>query len=351
MIKKELFGSLPNGTEVYAYTLSNNSIVSARIIDYGGIVVNLWVKDSQGNTADVVCGFDDIESYLNAGGNHGALIGRVCNRIGNSKFTLDGVEYQLFPNDGKNSLHGGEIGFNQKMWSVVENDSDTEPAIELTYVSPDMEENYPGNLTVKVTYSLTSDGGLSMAYKATTDKKTIVNLTNHNYYNLAGYNSGKISDQIMWIDADRINEIDEELIPTGIFTNVEGTVYDFRTPKPIGKHFGDPALKKQNGGYDNNYIINDFDDNTIKLAATLYDPKSGRKMEVWTNQPCVQIYTCNGVDEDAIPFKNNVQQIINSSVCFETQKMPDSINHKGFTDITLAPGELYDYTTIYKFSN
>lgn len=355
MIKKELFGKLPDGREVHAYTLSNGTIVSARIIDFGGTVVNLWVRDRNGVAADVICGFDDLDGYLNAGGYQGAIIGRVCNRISNCRYTLDGVEYQLFANDGRNSAHGGEIGFNKRLWSVIEKDSDTEPAIELTYVSPDMEENYPGTLTVKVTYSLTTDGGLSMAYNAVTDKNTIVNLTNHNYYNLGGYDSGTIRDQIMWIDADRINDQDYELIPTGDFTDVEGTVYDFRVPKAIGKDFGAPDLDRQSGGYDNNYIINaasdDEDHSALKKAASLTDPVSGRRMEVYTNQPCVQVYTSNMINEDDIPFKGGVKQIRNCAVCFETQKMPDSINHPGFTDIVLRPGEVYDFTTVYKFSN
>ena len=351
MIKKELFGKLPDGQDVYAYTLSNNTIVSARIIDFGGTMVNLWVKDKNGDVADVICGFDDIDGYLNASGYQGAIIGRVCNRISKCKFTLDGVEYNLFANDGNNSAHGGEIGFNKRIWSVVEIDSDTTPAIELSYLSPDMEENYPGNLTVKVTYSLTEDAGVSMHYVAYTDKNTIVNLTNHNYYNLGGYNNGTIKDHIMWIDADSINDQDFELIPTGDFTEVEGTVYDFRTSKPIGRDFGDPALDRQSGGYDNNYIINGYDHEMIKKAASVLDPKSGRRMDVFTNQPCVQIYTSNMINEDDIPFKGGVKQIRNCSVCFETQKMPDSINHPGFTDIVLKPSEVYDYTTIYKFSN
>ena len=351
MIKKELFGKLPDGREVYAYTLSNDTIVSARIIDFGGTVVNLWVKDKNGVTADVICGFDDIDGYLNAGGYQGAIIGRVCNRISGCKYTLDGVEYKVFANDGRNSAHGGEIGFNKRLWAVTEKDSATEPAIELTYVSPDMEENYPGTLTVKVTYSLTADGGLSMNYKATTDKNTIVNLTNHNYYNLGGYDSGTIKNHIMWIDSDLINDQDYELIPTGDFAEVEGTVYDFRTPKAIGKDFGDASLDRQSGGYDNNYIINHADQDLIKLAASVTDPVSGRKMDVYTNQPCVQIYTSNMINEDDIPFKGGVKQRKNCAVCFETQKMPDSINHPGFTDIVLRPGELYDFTTIYKFLN
>lgn len=352
MIKKELFGTMPCGCEVYAYTLSNDSIVSTRIIDFGGTVVNLWVKDKDGNVADVVCGFDNIDGYLNAGGYQGAIIGRIANRIKDSKYTLNGVEYSLFPNDGKNSAHGGEIGFNKRMWHVTELDSDTDPAIELTYVSPDMEENYPGTLTVKVTYTLTSEGGIKMRYQATTDKDTIINLTNHSYFNLAGYEKGTIEDQIMWIDADTRNEHDYELIPTGKILDVTGTPYDFRVEKPIGRDFNsDPDMDKQSGGYDNNFIFNNYDYNNIKLCASLKEPVSGRMMKVYTNQPCVGIYTSNMINPDDIPFKGGVPQRKWCAVCFETQKMPDSINHPGFTDTVLKPGEVYDYTTVYAFEN
>lgn len=351
MITKELFGTLPDGKEVYAYTLSNGSITSARIIDLGATIVNIWVEDKNGQKADVVCGFDAVEGYWSAGGYYGATVGRVCNRIGKSEFELDGVKYKLYANDGNNSLHGGKVGFNKRMWSVEQIDSESAPSLVMTYHSPDMEENFPGDLNVSVTYLLTEDGGLSISYKATTDKKTVINLTNHSYFNLAGYNSGTINDQIMWIDSDYINEIDDELIPTGNFSPVDKTAYDFRTPRPIGENFGDLSLKRQNGGYDNNYIINCSAQQNVKPAASLSDPKSGRKMEVWTNQPCIQIYTTNSVDDDAMPFKGAVKQLKNCAVCFETQKMPDSINHKGFTDIVLRPGETYDYTTIYKFSN
>ena len=351
MIKKELFGKLRDGTEVYAYTLINDSIVSARIITYGGCMVNLWVKDKNGEAADVICGYDDLESYLNDTGYYGAIVGRVCNRISNSRFTLDGVEYKLYTNYDNISEHGGKIGFDKRLWNAVEIDSETEPAVELTYFSPDLEENYPGNLTVKVTYTLTSDGGISMRFKAFTDKKTIVNLINHNYYNLAGYETKSIKDHILWVDADSFNELDYNLVPTGEFTQVEGTVFDFRTPKVIGKDFRDPTSDKMHGGFDNNFIINNYDYNNIKKVAYMIDPKSGRRMDVYTNQPCVLIYTGNWINEEGIPYKGGVKPTMQCAVCFETQKMPDSINHKGFTDITLAPGEVYDYTTVYKFSN
>lgn len=352
MIKKELFGKLPDGTEVSAYTLSNGSIVSARIIDFGGTVVNLWVKDKEGSVADVICGFDGIDGYLNAKGYQGAIIGRVCNRIHNSRFTLNGKDYELFANDGVNSAHGGKIGFNKRMWGTETIDDEASPAVVMTYVSPDMEENYPGTLTVSVTYTLEERGALRIDYHATTDKDTIVNLTNHMYFNLAGYDKGTICDQIMQIDADYINDQDYELIPTGDIVSVAGTPYDFREEKQIGRDFdSEPSMDRQGGGYDNNYIINGYDYPTVKKCALLKEPDSGRMMEVYTNQPCVQIYTSNMIDENDLPFKNGVAQRKNCAVCFETQKMPDSINHPGFTDTVLKPWEVYDYTTVYAFSN
>ena len=350
MIKKESFGNLPDGREVFIYTLANESGVSAVISDFGGTVVKLLVNDKDGTPVDVVCGFDDINGYLNACGYQGAIIGRVCNRIHNCRYTLDGVEYKLFANDGNNSAHGGEIGFNKRVWDVIGCEDGDEPTLTLKYVSPDMEENYPGELTTIVTYKLIKEGGLSIRYEATTDKNTIVNLTNHSYFNLAGCGNGTIKDQIMWIDADKINEQDYELIPTGNFINVKGTAYDFNKPKPIARDFdSEPSMEIQHGGYDNNFIINNYD-GTVKLIATLENPANGIKMSVLTDQPCVQIYTSNMINEEDIPFKGGKPQRKNCAVCFETQHMPDSINHPNFTNTVLKPGEKYDYTTVYKFN-
>ena len=349
MIEKKSFGHAPDGREVFAYTLSNGSHVKAVISDFGGTVVKLLVKDKDGREVDVVCGFDTVDGYINAGGYQGAIIGRVCNRIHNCRYTLNGVEYTLFANDGNNSAHGGKIGFNKRVWDVVSCDDGEEPALILKYVSPDMEENYPGTLTTTVTYKLVKDGGLSIRYEAETNKDTIINLTNHSYFNLAGCGVGTIKDQVMWIDADKINEQDYELIPTGNFINVKGTAYDFNTPKPIGRDFdSEPSMDIQHGGYDNNYIVNNYD-GTVKLIATLENPLNGIKMNVLTNQPCVQIYTSNMIDENDLPFKGGMPQRKNCAVCFETQHMPDSINHPNFTNTILKPGEKYDFTTIYKF--
>lgn len=349
MITKNSFGVTPEGREVYAYTLENGSKVRAVISDFGGTVVKLLVKDTNGEEVDVVCGFDTVDGYLNAGGYQGAIIGRVCNRIHNCRYTLNGVEYTLFANDGNNSAHGGKIGFNKRIWDVVACEDGDEPTLVLKYVSPDMEENYPGTLTTVVTYKLIKDGGLSIRYEAETDKDTIINLTNHSYFNLSGCGNGTIKDQIMWIDADKINEQDFELIPTGNFIDVKGTAYDFNVPKPIGRDFNsEPSMEIQHGGYDNNFIVKNYD-GTVKLIASLEHPTNGIKMYVYTDQPCVQIYTSNMINEEDLPFKGEKPQRKNCAVCFETQHMPDSINHPNFTNTVLKPGEKYDFTTVYKF--
>ncbi len=344
MITKELFGKLPCGCEVYAYTLSNGSITTAKILNYGGIIANLWVKDKNGNAADVVCGFDTIDGYLTSGGYQGALIGRTGNRIGGAKFTLEGKEYRISNNEGENSLHGGNVGFDRKIWNVEEFDGE-EPELILTTVSPDGEEGFPGNLHIRVTYTLTEDGSLGIHYEAVTDKTTIISMTNHAYFNLAGYESGAIDEHLLWLKSDRINSVDSALVPDGTFVDVAGTPYDFNTEKAIGHAFADGF-----GGYDNNYVFSDFD-GSIKLQGSLRDPKSGRTIKLYTDRPCVQIYTANAINVNDPAFKNGVKQAPHCAVCLETQAMPDSINHEGFTNVILKPEEKYDTTTVFVFEN
>jgi len=349
-IQKELFGKCPCGADVYAYTLTNDSCVSARILNMGGIIANLWVKDKNGETTDVVCGYDCVEGYLTSGGYQGALIGRVGNRIAEGKFTLDGVSYQLYTNNGQNHLHGGKSGFNKKIWTVAEAGTDKEPALVLSCLSPDGEESYPGTLTTTVIYTLTAKGGLSIRYLAMTDKATILNLTNHTYFNLSGYQNGDIGTHHLWLDAEAINEVNSALVPTGTILSVDGTPYDFRKGMNVQEGFdADHPMIRAFGGYDNNFIFAKYD-GTMKLRATLTHPASGRKMNMYTDQPCVQVYTANMINPADHPFKGGVAQSKHCGMCLETQAMPDSINHPNFTNVVLRPSEVYDHTTIYEFS-
>ena len=350
MIIKELFGKKPCGCEVFAYTLKNESGSSVRILTLGGIVQAIRVPDKNGVLADVVCGYDDVQSYLTNGGYQGALIGRFGNRIKNSSFLLDGIEYKLYNNEKCNHLHGGKEGFDKKLWDANAYQIEDTMYLELSYLSKDMEEGYPGNLQVKVTYSFDKNNTFSINYKATTDKKTVLNLTNHAYFNLGGYNSGRIENHSLWIDADKVSEVDSSLIPTGKEVLVDNTPFDFRCEKLIGKDIdAENELLKYGQGYDHNYILNN--DGSIKHIATLKDLNSGREMKVYTNQTCMQIYAANCIDESESPFKNGVAQKKRCAICLETQHAPDSPNHKDFPSCELDIGELYDYTTVFKFNN
>lgn len=348
MINKEFFGKKPDGSEVYAYTLTNKSGASARILTMGGIIANLYMPDRDGKLADVIFGFDSVDDYLNGGGYQGALIGRYGNRIGSGRFTLNGVTYQLAQNDnGKNHLHGGNVGFNRKLWDAVPFETADSCGLILTLTSPDGEENYPGKLDVKVTYTLTDKNELKIHYEAESDADTIVNLTNHSYFNLGGYSSGNILDHTLWVDADSITEINGDLIATGKAYPVGGTPFDFRTPEKIGARIeaDDPQIKF-GGGYDHNFNLNKG--SAFAKAAELYDEKSGRVMSVYTDQPGVQIYTSNMMNGD-VKFKGGLAQIPRSAICLETQHAPDSPNHPEFPTTTLRAGEKYDTTTVYAF--
>ncbi len=349
-IQKELFGKLPCGCEVIAYTLTNDSPTSVRVMNLGGTLLNIWAKDKGGNAADVICGYDSVEDYRVSSGYQGALIGRYGNRIGDATFVLDGEIYHLYKNDGPNHLHGGKSGFDKKLWNVREAGTEAEPALILTMVSPDGEESYPGTLTVTVIYTLTKTGALSIRYLAMTDKPTILNLTNHSYFNLSGYENGNVGSHTLWMDADSINGLKAGLIPDGTILPVDGTPYDFRREKSVGEAMAaDHPMVREFNGFDNNFIFADYD-GELRHRATLRHPASGRVMRVYTDQPCVQLYTANMIDENGRPFKGGVPQRKHCALCLETQAMPDSINHAGFTDVVLLPGEAYDRTTIYEFT-
>lgn len=348
-INKELFG-MHRGFEVYKYTLKNNKNMSVQITNFGATILTINVADRNGDIADVVCGYDDLQSYIEADGYQGAIIGRVGNRICKGKFTLDGVDYNMYINNGPNHLHGGKEGFDKKIWQVLALNDCEEPSIKFFLLSPSGDEGYPGNLAVTVTYALKNDGSLSIRYEATTDKKTIINLTNHTYFNLGGYNSGKIYDHELWLDADTYLPTDESLIPTGELKDVSGTPFDFRTPKSIGRdiHKNDKDLITA-GGYDHCFNFAGGETKFPVLRAKVVHKSSGRVMEMYTNQPCVQFYSGNFLNNEKYPFKGGVAQEKQMAFCLETQHMPDSINHDNFTSVIINPTDKYDYTTIYKF--
>lgn len=344
-INKEYFGVTKNGEEVYRYSLKNENGMQVSILNFGGAIQRLMVPDKLDRFTDVVGGYDDLYDYEEGDGYQGALIGRYGNRIANATFDLDGKTYQLYQNNGKNHLHGGKTGFSHRIWQVAEKDG-AEPSLTLHLLSEDGDEGYPGALDVCVTYTLTADNALSIHYVATTDKTTILNLTNHTYFNLGGYASGTVKDHLLCMDADAYLPVDEELIPTGEIRAVENTPFDFRTAKTIGQDI-DCA-----GGYDHCLCFTDGEPKDKEVVDRIYvcDPVSGREMVVATNQPCVQFYSANFLKNPDHPFKGGYPQAPQNAFCLETQHMPDSIHQPHFTDVTLKPGQVYDYMTVYRFS-
>ena len=339
------FGKTPDGTPVELYVLSNGRI-TAKVITYGGIVTELHVPDRQGKTADVVLGFDSLEPYLTRNPHFGAITGRVANRIARAEFALDGHEYKLAANNGRNTLHGGLKGFDKKVWKAEDVSGPAGPAVKLTYLSPDGEEGFPGNLSVAVTYTLTPDDALRIDYAATTDKATPINLTNHSYFNLAGHGAGTILGHEMTIAADQYTPSDDEYIPTGQLAPVRGTPLDFTTPTAIGARID--QLKKQPQGYDDNYVIRP-DSKTPAFAVRARDPESGRVMETYTTEPGVQLYTSNFLD-GSLKGKGGVVYKKHQGFCLEAQHYPDALHRPSFPSIILRPGTTYTQTTIYKFS-
>ena len=347
---KSSWGKTPDGELVDLYTLTNKNGVEAAITTYGGAVVSLKVPDRNGKLGDVVLGFDAVDGYVDNKSYFGALIGRYGNRIGHAQFTLDGKTYQLAKNNGDNTLHGGIKGFNKVVWAAKEIPAKDGQALELSYVSKDAEEGFPGNLNVRVIYTLTESNELKIEYFATTDKKTVVNLTNHSYFNLAVPGSGDILGHILMIEADKFTPVDSGLIPTGELRDVIGTPFDFRKPTPIGARINsDDEQIKLGGGYDHNFVLRRKPGDAILLAARVVEPKTGRVMEVWTTEPGVQFYTGNFLDGSA-HGKGGMAYTKRSAFCLETQHFPDSPNQPKFPSVVLNPGERYHTTTIYKFS-
>ena len=347
MITRSLFGTV-YGKPVYKYTLMNSSGTAASILTYGAVIQSLVVPARSNRMIDVVCGYDDLTSYIEGDGYQGAVVGRFANRIGNAEFALNGVKYKLFKNDNENSLHGGERGLNQKLFAATVKEK--ENSIVLATVMEDMEEGYPGRLTLEVKYTLTEANELVINYRASSDKDTVINLTNHSYFNLSGYASGTVLDHTLAMDADTFLPTDDSLIPTGELRSVEGTPFDFRKEKALGHDFfEDYAPLKQAGGYDHCMNFTGGETENPVCRATLKSYSSGVAMRMLTNQPCVQLYTANFMKNPDYPFKGGFPQHAQNAVCLETQHMPDSINQAGFTNVILRAGDEYNYTTIYAF--
>lgn len=348
-ITKSDFGRTADGEAVAKYTLENKDGIQVDIITYGGRITSLRTPDSSGKLANVVLGFNDIQQYEQDNPFFGALIGRYGNRIAKGKFSLDGTEYTLAQNNGENSLHGGVKGFDKRVWNATTEESDDSIKLKLNYLSADMEEGFPGNLNTTVTYTLNKDNSLDVLYEATTDKTTVVNLTQHAYFNLSGDFSTTILDHVVQINADKFIPVDGGLIPTGELRPVEGTPFDFREPQLVGKEIDANNEQIQlGGGYDHCWVLNDQNAG-YRSVASAYHPATGRNLEVLTDEPGIQFYTGNFLD-GTLPAPNGGTYAKRSGLCLETQHYPDSPNQPEFPSVTLTPGETYTTKTTFKFS-
>ena len=348
--KPRLFGHTADGKEVTLFTLKNHAGVEATITNYGGIVVSFRVPDKSGKFDDVVLGYDSLGHYLKETPYFGALIGRYGNRIKEGKFSLNGVEYKLATNNGRNHLHGGVKGFDKVVWDAEQRETKDGPSLALTYISKDGEEGYPGNLNVKAVYTLTGANELTVDFTATTDKPTVVNLTHHSYFNLAGANAAQnILDHEIMINADRFTPVDSGLIPTGELKDVSGTPMDFRTPTAIGARINaDFEQLRLAGGYDHNWVINKPEEG-MRLFARVVEKTTGRILEVFSPEPGVQFYSGNFLD-GSIVGKGKRQYVHRYGFCLEPQHFPDSPNNPAFPSTVLNPGQTYSTRIVYRFT-
>jgi aldose 1-epimerase len=348
-INESPFGNLPDGTAVTLYTFRNTQGTEMKVINYGGYITSLKTKDRSGVMEDVVLGYDSLSGYLKAPSFFGCIVGRYGNRIAKGQFKLDGKTYTLVKNNGENHLHGGTKGFDKVMWNGTPSTSADGASLKLTYLSKDMEEGYPGNLQVIVTYTLTNDNEVKIDYEATTDKKTVLNLTNHSYFNLSGNTKRNILDHKLSLAASKFLPVDQTLIPTGELKDVKGTPFDFTTPEVVGKRINDDHPQIKAGiGYDHCWVF-DKEPGALALGATLYDSISGRYMEMFTTEPGTQFYSGNFLN-GTVTGKFNTVYEQRYGLCLETQHFPDSPNRPEFPTVALNPGEVYRTTTIYKFS-
>ena len=341
------FGKLPTGEVTTVYTLTNARGLVVKVTNWGGVITEIHTPDKNGKMGDIVLGFDNVDGYLKNKSFYGAMIGRYGNRIGKGRFTLDGKHYQLTLNDGPNHLHGGTVGFDKILWNTKSFSTKNSVGITLTHLSPDGDQGYPGNLKVKVTYELTNNDEFVIHYKATTDKATPINMTQHPYFNLAG--GGTILDQELQINASRYTPIDATLIPTGELAAVAGTPFDFTKSHAIGDMITQENVQLKNGGgYDHNWVLNKKSDSEWGMDARFYDPKSGRVLEVYSDEPGLQFYSGNFLD-GKIDGKG-VNFVYRGAICLEPQHFPDSPNKPDFPSTILKPGEEYDNKLLFKFS-
>ncbi len=337
------FGQLPSGEKARLFTLVNDFGISLQLTDYGGIITSVCTPDKNGVSADIVTGYPDWNGWLSNEAYFGALIGRTCNRIGNARFSIDGTEYKVSPNQGRHQLHGGFEGFNKKLWKAESFENSLSVGVRLEYLSTDGEEGFPGNLKVQAVYSLNNQNEISMEFRAVTDQPTPVNLTNHAYFNLAGENSGDVLGHQLLIFADQITETDSDSIPTGKFLDVKNTPFDFTSPHPVGERIQSLYM-----GYDDNYVLRN-QSGKLAACARVFDPVSGRLLEISTSEPGVQLYTSNWFDGKTLG-KGGVVYRKYGAFALETQHYPDSMNHPGFPDVILRPGKTYASQTVWKFS-
>lgn len=348
-MEKRLFGKTADGTEVEIYTLCSLGGIEATISAYGGAIVSLQAPDAHGRRGDVVLGYGSLEGYLTDAAFMGPILGRHANRISKGRFTLNGTVYDLVRNNGENHLHGGWKGFDKRVWRARDVSSSEGDSLELTYVSKDKEEGYPGNLSARVVYTLGHDNELKIEYFATSDQDTVVNLTNHTYFNLAGHDSGDVLKHQLMINADRFTPTDAGSIPTGELRSVEGTPFDFRQPMAIGLRLKDGDQQMAYGhGYDQNFVLNRAGESSLSLAARVLEARSGRVLEVRTTEPGLQLYCGNFLD-GSIRGKGGVAYQRNQGFCLETQHFPDAPNQPGFPSTVLKAGARFRSTTLFRF--
>lgn len=348
-IEKSPYGTTVDGVDVHEYKLSNQEGMQVSIINYGGVITSWTAKDKNGVYEDIVLGFNELSEYEKESPYFGAIIGRFGNRIAKGKFSIEGKEYTLAVNNGENHLHGGEKGFDKVVWDAETSLTDSSASLILTYLSKDMEEGYPGNLVVKVEYTLNTKDELSVTYKATTDKTTVINLTQHSYFNLSANFNNTILNHELVLNSDAFLPVDNTLIPTGEFRDVTNTPFDFRTPRTIGQQINEEDPQLKNGfGYDHCWVLNE-QDKGVRFVASAFEPQSRRYLEVFSDQPGIQFYSGNFLD-GTLPRKNKGNYEIRSGFCLETQHFPDSPNREDFPSVLLRPEEAYTSQTIFKLS-